>query len=334
MRCILRVFLVLSLALGLAAGVICLERSYRPRTGWGLAQVLSEHTEHAASDAEAEAAFGGVSAPAAPVPRPGQPATVPPPAGSPARNASSPATTQSRDRSSRPDVRPALSAPSGKPGGAGPPSSPAAAANSAGGPVGNAVRPASAEVEQPEANRPMLLRQTAGPAGNSSLGGQRVWRVDVLDDPSRHSASERLAGLRQANLFDLVRQLRGGDQRAAAARAELLRRGLTEVDLELGRRYSTRTRRSAGSWSVPCPHCKASMPRRGCCSSARTKIPRSAWRRWRWRARPPTHDCSPRSRPSRDRMPTPASASWPSSSPGSTTWSAPCAGGPAKPQRK
>jgi HEAT repeat protein len=80
----------------------------------------------------------------------------------------------------------------------------------------------------------MVLGETTGPAGGSSSGG--VLRVEVVQEPSRRPASEPLAGLRQADLFDLVRRLRAGDQRAPAARAELLRRGLTEVDLELGRR--------------------------------------------------------------------------------------------------
>ena len=110
-----------------------------------------------------------------------------------------------------------------------------AGADSAGRSVAqSAVRHVSADIEQPAANRPMVLGDTAGLVGGSSSGG--VLRVEVVEEASRHPASAPLAGLRQADLFDLVRQLRAGDQRAPAARAELLRRGLTEVDLELGRR--------------------------------------------------------------------------------------------------
>jgi hypothetical protein len=236
MRGIVRSLLVLSLALGLAAGVICLERSCRPRTGWGFSQVFSEHPDHAVNDEEAEAAFGGVlSAGAAPGAVPGRAAAGPMPATPPERSVAS-AASDVATRPAVPRVPSVVPGSSGSaPGTSATPGRAPAGADSAGRSVAqSAVRHASADVEQPAANRPMVLGETAGLVGGSSSAG--VLRVDVVEEPSRRPASAPLVGLRQADLFDLVRRLRAGDQRAPAARAELLRRGLTEVDLELGRR--------------------------------------------------------------------------------------------------
>jgi len=95
----------------------------------------------------------------------------------------------------------------------------------------------SPDVEQPAANRPTELRVVVDPAGGSGPGGQGVLPVGLVEDSAHRSPPQALGGLRRADLFDLVRQLRADDARTvAAARAELLRRGLTEVDLELGRR--------------------------------------------------------------------------------------------------
>jgi hypothetical protein len=249
MRPIVRLLLVLSVAMGLAAGVIYVERSYRPRTGWGLAQVVSEHPDYAVSDAEAEAAFGGLPKAGAPAAGSGRPLAGPPSARLPEKNGTHPdphsndsATgparaggtgrkTASRGADTPPAAENAGASPAAQRGQA------RARTSAAGRLVADpAVQRALADVEQPAANRPTMLRETVLPAAGVSGAGERVWQVDVVDDPARHTASEASAGIRRAELFDLVRDLRAADPRAAAARAELLRRGLTEVDLELGRR--------------------------------------------------------------------------------------------------
>ena len=106
-----------------------------------------------------------------------------------------------------------------------------------------------AKAQQPEAP----VNPTKGLAGGD--GVRQVSAVEKL--PAAAPADQ----LKTADSFDLLQQSCSPIQQTAlAARAELTRRGFSEVHFDLARWLIAPTRRSARSWPARCPSCAASTP--------------------------------------------------------------------------
>jgi hypothetical protein len=218
--------LVLTLAAGLVAGVIYLERTYAPHAAGPAADLSARPADGRAADADEPP----LDAP----PAPGRPAdwhALADLAGRLPWNLAAPKASMVASAVGwiadaiagrwRPIAPP--KAPPGAPPGAAPVEPvlagrpPAEAA---------ALRPLP-EFDETDANRPARLQSAA----------DEVRPALLVQDAAHRPPAPPLGELRRADLFDLLRQLRAVDpQTVAAARTELVRRGLSEVDLELGRR--------------------------------------------------------------------------------------------------